>query len=29
MTRGPVHLEVAVSYAAPRKGVPSANSFRR
>ena len=29
MTRGPVRLDVAVSYAAPRKGVPSANSFRR
>ena len=29
MTRGPVRLDVAVSYAAPRKGVPSAISFRR
>ena len=29
MTRGPVSLEVAVSYALPRKGVPAAASFRR
>ena len=29
MTRGPVSLEVAVSYATPRKGVPAAMSFRR
>lgn len=29
MTRGPVSLEVAVSYAVPRKGVPAAASFRR
>ena len=29
MTRAPLQLEVAVSYAAPRKGVPASNSFRR
>lgn len=29
MTRGPLTLDVAVSYAAPRKGVPAATSFRR
>lgn len=29
MTRGPVRLDVAVSYAAPRAGVPAAVSFRR
>ena len=29
MTRGPVRLDVAVSYAAPRAGVPAATSFRR
>ena len=29
MTRGPVSMEVAVSYALPRKGVPAAASFRR
>ena len=29
MTRGPVHLEVAVSYAAPRAGVPASTSFRK
>lgn len=29
MTRGPVNLEVAISYAVPRKGVPAAASFRR
>ena len=29
MTRGPVSLEVAVSYGLPRKGVPAAASFRR
>jgi len=29
MTRGPVQLEVAVSYALPRRGIPAAASFRR
>ena len=29
MTRGPVRLDVSVSYAAPRTGVPSAVSFRK
>lgn len=29
MTRGPIQLDVAVSYATARKGVPSATSFRR
>ncbi|MBS0227302.1 MAG: rRNA maturation RNase YbeY [Proteobacteria bacterium] len=29
MTQGPVHLEVAVGYALPRKGVPAAVSFRK
>ncbi|NYZ63710.1 rRNA maturation RNase YbeY [Luteimonas deserti] len=29
MTRGPVHLEVAVGYATARKGVPAAATFRR
>ncbi|TBR13680.1 MAG: rRNA maturation RNase YbeY [Lysobacter sp.] len=29
MTVGPVRLDVAVAYAVPRKGVPSATSFRR
>lgn len=29
MTRGPIRLDVAVSYAAPRAGVPAATSFRR
>ncbi len=29
MTRGPVRLDVAVSYAAPRAGLPAAVSFRR
>ena len=29
MTRGPLTLDVAVSYACPRKGVPAASSFRR
>lgn len=29
MTKGPVRLDVAVSYALPRKGVPSAASFRK
>lgn len=29
MTRGPVHLDVSVSYAAPRAGVPAAASFRK
>ena len=29
MTRGPIHLDVAVSYAAPRAGVPAAVSFRK
>jgi len=28
MTRGPVLLDVAVSYALPRAGIPSASSFR-
>ncbi len=28
MTRGPIQLEVAVSYGIPRKGVPSAASFK-
>ena len=28
MTRGPLTLDVAVSYACPRKGVPAAPSFR-
>lgn len=28
MTRGPVQLDVGVSYALPRKGLPSAVSFR-
>ncbi len=28
MTRGPVHLDVAVSYALPRAGVPASVSFR-
>lgn len=28
MTRGPIHLDVAVSYALPRAGVPAAVSFR-
>ncbi len=28
MTRGPVRLDVSVSYAAPRTGVPAATSFR-
>jgi probable rRNA maturation factor len=28
MTKGPVHLEVAVSYALPRAGLPAAVSFR-
>ncbi len=29
MTKGPVRLDVAVGYAAPRTGVPAATSFRR
>ena len=29
MTRGPLSLDVAVSYACPRKGVPAAPSFWR
>ena len=29
MTRGPIHLDVAVSYAAPRAGVPASTSFRK
>ncbi|CAA9328880.1 MAG: Metal-dependent hydrolase YbeY, involved in rRNA and/or ribosome maturation and assembly [uncultured Lysobacter sp.] len=29
MTKGPVRLDVAVSYATPRAGVPAAASFRR
>ena len=29
MTRGPIRLDVAVSYAAPRTGLPAAVSFRR
>ncbi|RXR08550.1 rRNA maturation RNase YbeY [Pseudoxanthomonas composti] len=29
MTQGPVHLEVAVSYALPRTGLPAAVSFRK
>ena len=28
MTRGPVILDVAVSYALPRTGIPAASSFR-
>jgi probable rRNA maturation factor len=29
MTKGPVQLDIAVGYAAPRKGIPAAASFRR
>ena len=29
MTRGPIRLDVAVGYAVPRKGLPSAVSFRK
>ena len=29
MTKGPVRLDVSVSYAAPRSGVPAATSFRK
>ena len=29
MTRGPVRLDVAVSYALPRAGLPAAVSFRK
>ena len=29
MTRGPVRLDVAIGYAVPRKGLPSAVSFRK
>jgi probable rRNA maturation factor len=29
MTKGPIRLDVAVGYAAPRAGVPAATSFRK
>ncbi len=29
MTRGPIQLDVAVSYGLPRKGLPASTSFRR
>ncbi len=29
MTRGPLQLDVSVSYALPRRGIPAAVSFRR
>ena len=29
MTRGPIQLDVAVSYGLPRKGLPAAASFKR
>ena len=29
MTKGPIRLDVAVSYAAPRAGLPAAVSFRK
>ena len=29
MTRGPIQLDVSVSYGVPRAGIPSATSFRR
>ena len=29
MTRGPVRLDVSISYAVPRTGVPAATSFRK
>ena len=29
MTKGPVHLDVSVSHAAPRAGVPASASFRK
>ena len=29
MTKGPIHLDVAVGYAVPRAGIPAAVSFRR
>ena len=29
MTKGPIHLDVPVNYAAPRAGVPAAVSFRK
>lgn len=29
MTKGPIHLDVAVGYATARAGVPAATSFRR
>lgn len=29
MTQGPIRLDVSVSYAAPRAGIPSALSFRK
>ncbi len=29
MTRGPIQLDVSVSYGLPRNGIPSASSFKR
>ena len=29
MTRGPVQLDVGISYGLPRKGLPAAASFRK
>jgi probable rRNA maturation factor len=29
MTRGPIQLDVSVSYGLPRAGIPAANSFKR
>ena len=29
MTKGPIHLDVAVGYAVPRAGIPAAVSFRK
>lgn len=29
MTKGPIRLDIAVGYAAPRAGVPAATSFRK
>jgi len=29
MTRGPIQLDVSVTYGLPRAGIPAANSFRR
>ncbi|HEU0153000.1 MAG TPA: rRNA maturation RNase YbeY, partial [Arenimonas sp.] len=29
MTKGPVQLDVSVTYGLPRAGLPAANSFRR